>query len=629
MQIYEVKNDTAEILYVPQKNSLFLSDFLFIEDKNSTIVSQVTNISTTDNENINLASVKFHLSVDKNNVLTRYKGQTPSKNSPVGFLDAKDIIELFKPKCDGIEWGDYIRNSDIKVITDLKFLSAGCAIICDRAEQKQMAVKTITDALKDNKVRFLLFDFDGRYKGIEADNTAIFGKNFRLPLDSIALDYIFENDLNDCPVEAKAYIQSIILSVQKYVDSSEDGFIPFDTFVNIIMSESKNINNASLMVFGNKLMKYRQKQIFADKKEQFAAIDSVNGSLKLDVSQVDEKFYPLILKSVVNVIKKKVYILADITEENSSASILKQIYEKPNLRLLPIINYDNPFLNKIKSVCGNFVLFAPSEKNLSDDKFGFFLDKLGNDELILYGENTLFIPLPVSLTKAFAELQKDNNSNSFDDISNSDLDNLDMVNIAAVREMMIREQENTVQQEETEEVAVQTDLQQQTENTADEQIINQTEESAEDFEKKKLTDTPVQQIENAEPAQAEVKDFYSEEEVKKSEQNLRNNPPAANNYRQEQQIEIKASNTTSASTANSTTQREMPNPDELQVYEPKEPSVQQNITFQEGDRVSHAQYGTGTIEKVINYGKKLLCSIQFDNVGRRLLDPNITTLEKI
>ena len=83
-------------------------------------------------------------------------------------------------------------------------------------------------------MRFLLFDFDGSYKNITTDNSAVLGQNFRLPLDSIALDYIFENDLNDCPVEAKAYIQSIILSVQKYVDSSEDGFIPFDTCFNYL-----------------------------------------------------------------------------------------------------------------------------------------------------------------------------------------------------------------------------------------------------------------------------------------------------------------------------------------------------------------------------------------------------------
>ena len=73
----------------------------------------------------------------------------------------------------------------------------------------------------------------------------------------------------------------------------------------------------------------------------------------------------------------------------------------------------------------------------------------------------------------------------------------------------------------------------------------------------------------------------------------------------------------------------MPNASEIPVYEPKEPENQQQENFDEGCRVSHAKYGMGTVEKVIKYGKKTLCSIQFDKVGRRLLDPNITILEKI
>ena len=81
MQIYEVKNDIAEILYAPDENNLFLSDFLFLEDSDSTIVSQVTDISTTERPDINIATVKFYLSVDKENRLTQYDGHTPSKNA--------------------------------------------------------------------------------------------------------------------------------------------------------------------------------------------------------------------------------------------------------------------------------------------------------------------------------------------------------------------------------------------------------------------------------------------------------------------------------------------------------------------------------------------------------------------
>ena len=50
--------------------------------------------------------------------------------------------------------------------------------------------------------------------------------------------------------------------------------------------------------------------------------------------------------------------------------------------------------------------------------------------------------------------------------------------------------------------------------------------------------------------------------------------------------------------------------------------------YEPGDRVVHPKYGEGMVEKMIKYGNKVLCSINFAN-GRRLLDPAISQLSKI
>lgn len=51
-------------------------------------------------------------------------------------------------------------------------------------------------------------------------------------------------------------------------------------------------------------------------------------------------------------------------------------------------------------------------------------------------------------------------------------------------------------------------------------------------------------------------------------------------------------------------------------------------TFEPGDRVSHPKYGEGIVEKMIKYGNKILCSINFES-SRRLLDPTISDLKKL
>jgi len=48
----------------------------------------------------------------------------------------------------------------------------------------------------------------------------------------------------------------------------------------------------------------------------------------------------------------------------------------------------------------------------------------------------------------------------------------------------------------------------------------------------------------------------------------------------------------------------------------------EQISFNEGDNVYHERYGYGVINRIISTGEKKLCSIQFENFGRRLLDPN-------
>lgn len=65
------------------------------------------------------------------------------------------------------------------------------------------------------------------------------------------------------------------------------------------------------------------------------------------------------------------------------------------------------------------------------------------------------------------------------------------------------------------------------------------------------------------------------------------------------------------------------------VY-PAETPVRDDIPgFEQGDRVTHPKYGEGVVEKMIKYGNKTLCSINFVNIGRRLLDPAISEIEKV
>lgn len=75
------------------------------------------------------------------------------------------------------------------------------------------------------------------------------------------------------------------------------------------------------------------------------------------------------------------------------------------------------------------------------------------------------------------------------------------------------------------------------------------------------------------------------------------------------------------------TEESLKEPETVPVY-PASTGTTQNIEFEKGDLVVHDQFGNGRVEKIINYGNKKLCSVYFEGVGRRLLDPNLSEIKK-
>lgn len=67
----------------------------------------------------------------------------------------------------------------------------------------------------------------------------------------------------------------------------------------------------------------------------------------------------------------------------------------------------------------------------------------------------------------------------------------------------------------------------------------------------------------------------------------------------------------------------------IPIYKTEIDSTSNDVKFAEGNIVYHEKYGRGVVEQLITYGNKTLCSIQFDNVGRRLLDPSLADLKQI
>lgn len=743
MQLFEIKNDIAKILYTPSENHLLLADFLLIEDVNQSLIAQIIDIESTDKNDTNFATVKFALSINKNANLSTYNGYTPSKDANIIYIDPKEIAQLIQSSKTNIFWGYLAAHPSTPINLGLSLLREKPYIQCDKVENASIITTNILYSLQDNRKRTIIIDFDGRYKKIEDATRITISKEYKLPLNFNAFDFIAENDLDDCSTENKAIIQGILLELQSYVDTLDDHFIPFEIFKSVIDEQCKQNPIPELIIFKNKLIKYQQKGLFAQSKDQFNFLNKILSKTSItiiDASNIEEKWHRFIIETIASQIEKKCYFIINLTDSNSKKQTLNTIYENENIRPIPLSDYKYSLLPQLKSLCKNLILFAPIEKTNDFEIYNSFLNKLNQKEFIIWSENTFYMPLILKLKalskKSFSDevneeikndvdqmftaesisdseieilptknepleetvLQEDEEENSkdenfefeeeyldegfldeepeveaiqeeilveepiveltsteepeeeqdsfefqpiIDDVTDDDLDYLDNIDIEEIEELDSTEtsdlNEFSVEKtdaihEEIEEIpeyispetmpqtpAMELNTYEDNEDEYDddddeEEYITQPIEQKVIIENTNIETEPVKVIET--PSQAETVDSIIVE-PKEKETEIQNILESVEKATPIQQLPPPPKPVS------------LPKKPSVPIYEAKITNEPTTNVFKEGNFVYHAKYGKGIVEKIITYGNKTLCSIQFDNVGRRLLDPNLADIQLI
>jgi len=338
---------------------------------------------------------------------------------------------------------------------------------------------------------------------------------------------------------------------------------------------------------------------------------------------------------LINRISEKYYIFADVSEENIDNNSIKRIYENSNIRLVSICKHDEKYLPRIKQFCNNYVLFPSVQEINLDDSLKNFVGKLSENDFILCGESTLSIPIMVTMNKISSDIEDDENANFQEDIiTTQDLDDLDLLNLQEVNKKLEMEQKaetavsDTTQIETPEIEAQEKPIENNAETMARQNILENLFQNRSiginlhNEEKKEETvsyqnDVNVQSVNQEEFVQEQVEENDTYDYVEEQNNSSETQVNQTVNYEENK-----------SGLPNEVLEKHYSEP--LPVYSPKEPALQREpVVFEAGNRVSHAKYGVGIVEKIMSYGKKTLCCIQFDNVGRKLLDPSVTLIEKI
>ena len=402
MQVLEIKNNLVKIAYDVNDN-LALSSFVIIEDTNTPYVAQVVNVKA--DKLTNFAIVKLLFTFNEEGILKNYNGTIPSLKSTVSILPSKELLDII-PIENNLIMGE-LAQQGVTLNVDKTILDNNLLVCSDNVENTNILLKNITKQI-DEKI--VIFDTDGLF---DAENKITFGKDFKLPLNYDTINFIYENELDDVDATSRAVIQDIFIEVQEYTKNLPEGYLPFETFINVVDQQYKETQIPQLVLLKNKLIKYRDLNAFAETLKDVLSLSIAIDKSKVTIIDISE-MAPVLQKEIMSYtygvmkgINETIYSFVKVDNANSSKRLLKTFLSRDGIYTTIICRHEYKYLPELKSAAQNLILFTPQTLQHDFAAYNTFLNKLNTDEFIIYGAHTQNIPLIVELDELELDSQND------------------------------------------------------------------------------------------------------------------------------------------------------------------------------------------------------------------------------
>lgn len=402
MQVLEIKNNLVKIAYDVNDN-LALSSFVIIEDTNTPYVAQVVNVKA--DKLTNFAIVKLLFTFNEEGILKNYNGTIPSLKSTVSILPSKELLDII-PIENNLIMGE-LAQQNVTLSVDKTILDNNLLVCSDNVENTNILLKNITKQI-DEKI--VIFDTDGLF---DAENKITFGKDFKLPLNYDTINFIYENELDDVDATSRAVIQDIFIEVQEYTKNLPEGYLPFETFINVVDQQYKETQIPQLVLLKNKFIKYRDLNAFAETLKDVLSLSIAIDKSKVTIIDISE-MAPVLQKEIMSYtygvmkgINETIYSFVKVDNANSSKRLLKTFLSRDGIYTTIICRHEYKYLPELKSAAQNLILFTPQTLQHDFAAYNTFLNKLNTDEFIIYGAHTQNIPLIVELDELELDTQND------------------------------------------------------------------------------------------------------------------------------------------------------------------------------------------------------------------------------
>jgi hypothetical protein len=686
MKVLEIKNNLVKIAFDAEDN-LALGGFIIIEDSNNPYVAQVMNLKS--DPSTNYAIVKLLFTFNDEGILKNYNGTIPSLNAKVSKLPSSELLDII-PAEEPIILGS-LAQQDVNLSVDKTILENNLLICSNNLSNTTTLLNNIIGQVKEKCVIIDTegqFEWD---KAISLGNDFklplnIDSINYIYENDLEDVDAVSKAMIQDIFIELQNYIQTLpekFLPFDTFINVIDSQYretqIP-----QLILLKNKLLKYKELNVFAQNLKDILDLSMIIE--------NAKNVSIDLsEIPQDLQKEVIRYIYTVLNGINEQIYCFVKVNNSNVTKKLLKKYITRDNVFTTIVCPHEFKYIEEVKEASQNIIFFAPLTVQHDFSSYNSFLNKLNSDEFVIYGAHTQNIPFITELNVADDNkseedepeqneevkdeqveqtehseeiddiediVEADDEEEQFPEINYPEIESSEIIEEPVIEEnidsetteleddVIVEDDENLDYEEDIveEDVATDDDVStldseiQPVDNILDDTTFEPLDENTqldEEYIDGEVVEDENQEISNDELVEQVAKDvdkaFYEklpaeDDEFENSDDLTEDDLNLIDDLSTNEEISL-VGGEDDLQELNSFEAEEQP--PVVPIY-PAEEDLEDDIqTFEAGDRVSTAKYGEGVVEKMIKYGNKMLCSIDFPNIGRRLLDPSMTEITKL
>ena len=412
MRILEVRDGFIKL---ESNEKIHLSSFLEIKDRGESYIAQTIQSRKFNEKYLTFAKIMYLY----DGTFNAYNGSNISREASIEQFPFDLISRSFKTSSQ-ICIGSF-TNSDEQIYIDKSAFDRKILMSIDSPEKINLITTNLTkEFMVENNV--LVIDMLGAI-----DSSAKFraGIDFRLPLNSETLEFLYEDCLNDATSDSKSLVKEIFRDLAEY--SKSVPFLPFGTLKTIIDDMVEKSHIFKLLVLKNKLAKFDKENLFANNIEEIQSINKALNSRTrvIDISHLNNLFQSRYLESIYNTLKNTGYTgqVILIASNSITKKNIKTVIKSTNIATTFITHSRFKYLKDFKSLFVNYVIEPTFANNEIFKTYATFLNNMSKESFLLVGDSTNFIPI-IFDQKASEEASPLDDVIDLDDSSDEELNSI-------------------------------------------------------------------------------------------------------------------------------------------------------------------------------------------------------------